>query len=91
MPLYEPEHYTDKGLAEHGKRIAARLGLTREQIRVLVPEIRNAIAPAALSIGSPGYLRRDLKAEDYEDIRASIRRLIALAHALAESATTEGK
>jgi hypothetical protein len=79
--LYEPENYTDEGLAAHGKRIAERLGLTREQIKHLVPEIRNSIAAAQMSLGCGA---RPLEAEDLDDVRSALRRLTALAQALVD-------
>lgn len=89
MTIYEPKNYSDEGLAEHGERIAGRAALTLEQARHLVAEIRNAITPAAMAMGVTDE-GRQLGAEEHEDVRRSIRRIVALAKALAEAARRGG-
>lgn len=79
MTLYEPQGYTPEDLKRHGEMIADRLGLTSEQVRCLVPELRNALAPAVMGMGTQGP-RTD---EDVLDIQRSFDRLRALANALA--------
>lgn len=80
MTLYEPQSYEPEELKRHGEMIADRLALTPEQVKCLVPELRNALAPAVIGLKGRG-LQTD---EDLADIRHAIQRIVALARALAE-------
>jgi hypothetical protein len=79
MTLYEPQGYTPEDLKRHGEMIADRLGLTSEQVRCLVPELRNALGPAVMGMGDSGPRTE----EDVVDIRNAFNRIVALANALA--------
>ena len=79
MTLYEPQGYTPEELKRHGKMIADRLALTPEQVKCLVPELRNALAPAVMGMGTDGPRTE----EDVLDIRRAFARIVALANALA--------
>lgn len=77
---FEPVTYTEKSLAAHGKMIAERLGLSSEQARCLVPEIRNALSAATIcTSGDKAFTLADV-----EDIKNAIRRLVAVAQAIAD-------
>jgi hypothetical protein len=88
---YEPVAYDDESLTKHAEEIVDRLALSVEQIRHLVPELRNAISPASMSLSllkreSAGGLspeaRRDHD-DNLSDITGSVNRLKALATAMA--------
>jgi len=79
--LYEPQGYTPEELKRHGEMIADRLALTPEQVKCLVPELRNALAPAVMGMGSGGSGPRT--AEDVLDVQHAFARIVALANALA--------
>lgn len=80
MTLYEPQSYEPEELKRHGEMIADRLALTPEQVKCLVPELRNALAPAVIGMKGHGP-QTD---EDLADIHHAIQRIVALAKALAE-------
>lgn len=81
--LYEPQGYTPEELKRHGEMIADRLALTPEQVRCLVPELRNALAPAVMGMMGTRGPRTD---EDVLDIQHAFDRIVALANALARGA-----
>lgn len=84
MMLYEPQGYTPEELKRHGEMIADRLALTPEQVRCLVPELRNALAPAVMGMGVGAVGPRT--DEDVLDIQHAFDRIVALANALARGA-----
>jgi hypothetical protein len=74
-------------LKEHVTSVASRLGLSKEQVSLLVSEVRNAIAPAVLNL-TVIEQDADFDQEGLEimrDIKNSHGRVIALMNALDES------